>query len=88
MVRIVVLSACALLVATQASSACNYLSDRSVVFADNTMPVCEDVLIAWVFLAWTHLTGTSLKSRLKAQQKVTGINGLFARKTRRYSLKT
>ncbi|MHA2738703.1 hypothetical protein [Vibrio harveyi] len=43
MVRIVVLSACAMLVATQASSACNYLSDRSVVFADNTMPVCEDI---------------------------------------------
>ncbi|YCO01662.1 hypothetical protein ACB087_01825 [Vibrio sp. VNB-15] len=43
MVRIVVLSACALLVATQASSACNYLSDRSVVFADNTMPICEDI---------------------------------------------
>ncbi|MED5503686.1 MAG: hypothetical protein VYC54_04550 [Pseudomonadota bacterium] len=43
MVRIVVFSACALLVTTQASSACSYLSDRSVVFADNTMTVCEDV---------------------------------------------
>ncbi|MGR5067723.1 MULTISPECIES: hypothetical protein [Vibrio] len=43
MVRMVVFSACALLVATQASSACNYLSDRSVVFVNNTMPVCEDV---------------------------------------------
>ncbi|CAH1524957.1 MULTISPECIES: hypothetical protein [Vibrio] len=43
MVRIVVFSACTLLVVTQASFACNYLSDRSVVFADNTMPICEDI---------------------------------------------
>lgn len=30
MVRVAVFSACALLVVTQANSACNYLSDRSV----------------------------------------------------------
>lgn len=44
MVRVAVFSTCALLVATQASFACNYLSDRSVVFADNIVPLCEDVM--------------------------------------------
>ncbi len=43
MVRIAVFSACTLLVISQASAACNYISDRSVVFVDNTIPVCEDV---------------------------------------------
>ncbi|MGP8306025.1 hypothetical protein [Vibrio sp. YIC-376] len=43
MVRVAVFSACALLVLSQASEACNYFSDRSVVFADNTMPVCEEM---------------------------------------------
>ncbi len=42
MVRVAVLSACALLVVLKASAACNYLSDRSVVFADNTKPICEE----------------------------------------------
>ncbi len=44
MVRVAVFSASALLLALEASAACNYLSDRSVVFADNTKPVCEDML--------------------------------------------
>ncbi|MBM4929507.1 hypothetical protein HYO31_05660 [Vibrio parahaemolyticus] len=43
MVRVVVFSVCALLVVTQANSACTYLSDRSVVFESNTMPTCEEV---------------------------------------------
>ncbi|EIO5098739.1 hypothetical protein LQN35_004099 [Vibrio parahaemolyticus] len=43
MARVAVFSACALLVVTQANSACNYLSDRSVVFEDNTMPICEEI---------------------------------------------
>ena len=42
MVKIVVFSTCALLLATQAHAACHYLPDRSVVFADNTMQICED----------------------------------------------
>jgi len=44
MVRLAVFSACALLVVTQAHSACNYFSDRSVVFEDNTLPICEEIL--------------------------------------------
>ncbi|MDW1913959.1 hypothetical protein J6320_06940 [Vibrio alginolyticus] len=44
MVRVVLFSACALLVVTQAHSACNYFSDRSVVFEDNTLPICEEIL--------------------------------------------
>ncbi|UYI49213.1 hypothetical protein OFO16_22875 [Vibrio natriegens] len=43
MVRLAVFSTCALLVYSQASLACNYFSDRSVVFADNTMPICEEL---------------------------------------------
>ncbi|MGY0615009.1 hypothetical protein [Vibrio sp. FJH11] len=43
MVRVAVISACVLFVVPQTSEACNYFSDRSVVFADNTMPICEEM---------------------------------------------
>ncbi|MGR4988019.1 hypothetical protein [Vibrio sp. WZ-1] len=43
MFRTILVSTCSLLVVSQAYSACNYVSDRSVVFADNTMSICEDL---------------------------------------------
>lgn len=42
MVRLALLGAYSVLLASQASAGCNYFSDRSVVFADNTLPVCEE----------------------------------------------
>ncbi|MDF2155155.1 hypothetical protein [Vibrio sp. CAU 1672] len=39
-----ILSALLWLAAVQTSIACSYLSDRSVVFSDNTQEVCEEVL--------------------------------------------
>nr|WP_319553118.1 hypothetical protein [uncultured Vibrio sp.] len=43
MVRLAVFGTCILLVNPQACLACNYISDRSVVFADNTMLICEEL---------------------------------------------
>ncbi|CAM2926463.1 hypothetical protein QTO01_14320 [Vibrio mytili] len=44
MFRVAVFSACVLLVVPQAVSACDYVSDRSVVFNDNTQPICDEDL--------------------------------------------
>jgi len=44
MVRSILLSTCMLFVVTQAHSACNYFSDRPVVFENNPFSVCEDIL--------------------------------------------
>ncbi|MGR5237143.1 hypothetical protein [Vibrio alfacsensis] len=67
MVRIVVFSTCMLFVATPASSACNYLSDRSVVFAKNTMPVCEDVFDSVGVLSVDTLSWYEAKKTLDEQ---------------------
>ncbi len=83
MVRIVVFSACTLLVVTQASFACNYLSDRSVVFADNTMPICEDIFDSVGVLSVDTLNWYEAEERpLDEPQKTTGMSGRLSRKTR------
>ncbi len=41
MVRVAAISAYVLFVISPANAACNYVSDRSVVFADNTKNACE-----------------------------------------------
>ncbi len=69
MVRLAVFSPCVLLVATQVSAACSYLSDRSVVFADNTMPVCEQVLDGVGVLATKKLNWSTSKIKLDGSKK-------------------
>ncbi len=68
MVRVAVFSAFALLVVSQASTACNYVSDRSVVFADNTMAVCEEIFDGVSVLTTNTLDWATSKATLNGSK--------------------